>query len=190
MKNIKKVFVFLICFQTTAILAQETETVLTENYGGVLNVSAGIGYYNYVRNQIPVVHLDYEIQIGENITMAPSVSVYEYSGKHIWINEEGFYRNYTYTETVVPIGVKVHCYFDKLFHAGSKWDFYSAGSLGFIIRKTEWESEYKGKRNIEPGTGLLYMDLHVGSEYHLSKRIGLHLDVSTGVSTFGISIHL
>jgi hypothetical protein len=31
--------------------------------------------------------------------------------------------------------------------------------------------------------------LHVGAEYHLSRKVGLFLDLSTGVSTLGLAFH-
>jgi hypothetical protein len=35
----------------------------------------------------------------------------------------------------------------------------------------------------------LFLDLHLGAEYHLNNRVGLFLDLSTGVSTIGLAIH-
>ena len=77
-----------------------------------------------------------------------------------------------------------------MLHAGELWDFYTAGSLGTNVRKTTWEKRYNGKNNIEPGTGPVYIDLHIGSELHISKVIGLTLDVSIAISTIGLAIHI
>jgi hypothetical protein len=76
-----------------------------------------------------------------------------------------------------------------LLEATTKWDFYLAASLGVAFRTTTWESGYVGDTNIENGTSGLYIDGHVGAEYHLNSKIGLMLDLSTGVSTFGLGIH-
>ena len=78
---------------------------------------------------------------------------------------------------------------NQLLKAGPKWDFYLAGSLGFAYRQTTWESGYYGTTTVNEGTGPLYLDLHIGSEYHLNNKAGLFLDLSTGVSTFGLAVH-
>ena len=78
-------------------------------------------------------------------------------------------------------------YFDQLLHAGSKWDFYGAGSLGFAVRSASWESGYAGDKYVS--SSALYLDLHVGTEYHINQRMGMFLDLSTGASTIGLIIH-
>ncbi|MBL7932254.1 MAG: hypothetical protein JNL60_10140, partial [Bacteroidia bacterium] len=72
----------------------------------------------------------------------------------------------------------------------SDWDFYASGSLGYIFRKRTWEAGYTGRKDIEPGTGPMFLDLHLGAEYHLTKVLGLQLDVSTGMTTLGLAFHL
>ena len=99
-------------------------------------------------------------------------------------------NHYSYRQTVVLIGVKGTYYFDELLKARSKWDFYLAASLGFKIRKTTWDSEYHGNTTTTDEISPLYMDFHIGSEYHLNDKTGLFLDLSTGVSTFGLAVHL
>ena len=88
------------------------------------------------------------------------------------------------------MGIKISYYFDDLVRAGTKWDFYSAGSLGFVYRRTVWEPAYNGKNRIDPGMGPLYLDLHIGAEYHINKFTGVVLDLSTGVSSVALAIHL
>lgn len=164
-------------------------TSSTEKYGNTLNLGIGLGYYGYVGHPIPVIHADYEIDIVRNFTLAPFIAYYSYQDYNYWGNPNYQYRNYSYRETVVPIGVKGSYYFDRLLHANAKWDFYLAGSLGFAIRSITWENGYYGDRTKSNGVGDLYLDLHIGAEYHLSKKAGLFLDLSTGVSTFGLAIH-
>jgi hypothetical protein len=62
--------------------------------------------------------------------------------------------------------------------------------LGFAIRKTTWENNYYGDRTIEHGTSGIYLDGHIGTEYHLNSKVGLLLDLSSGISTFSLAIHL
>ena len=99
------------------------------------------------------------------------------------------YKYYSYHETVIPIGVKGTYYFDQLLNAGSKWDFYAAASLGFRIRNVKWDNDYYGDKYAYNDASGLYLDFHVGTEYHINQKIGLFLDLSTDVSTIGLSFH-
>lgn len=148
----------------------------SEKFGNTLNLGLGIGYYGYVENSIPVIHLNYEFDAAKDFTLAPFITIFSYRHKY-------------YRQTVIPIGVKGTYYFDKLLNADPRWDFYLAGSLGFAIRNTKWEYDYNGKRDSNAGAGPLYLDLHVGTEYHFNNKIGAFLDLSTGVSTVGLSFH-
>jgi len=151
-----------------------------EKYGHTLNLGIGIGYYGYYHHAgrtLPVIDLNYEFDVARNFTLAPFVSFYTYR------EDEQHYR-----ESIIPIGVKGTYYFDQILEAGSDWDFYLGGSLGFAIRTSTWDDGYSGEtyyQNVSP----LYMNLHLGTEYHLSNKVGLFLDLSTGVSTIGLAIH-
>jgi len=35
----------------------------------------------------------------------------------------------------------------------------------------------------------LFLDLHIGTEYHFNSKLGIFFDLSTGVSTVGLAIH-
>jgi len=170
--------------------AQETNTS-SESYGNTLNLGVGIGYYGYVGHTMPVLHFDYEFNVGRNFTLAPFVTVFSYRNYYYWGNPNNPPRNYYYRQTVIPIGVKGTYYFDNLLHANSDWDFYLGASLGFAIRKTVWESGYYGETTVvgHSSSGL-YLDGHIGTEYHINERVGLFLDLSTGISTFGLAFHL
>lgn len=155
----------------------------SENHGGTLNLGLGIGgyggYYNYYGRNLPVFSLNYEFDVANNFTLAPFITFVTY---------HDYYNNYGYRETVIPIGVKGSYYFDDILRANSNWDFYLAGSLGFTLVKTTWDGSYRGDSNYQTASPL-YLDLHIGTEYHLSNRVGLFLDLSTGVSTVGIAVH-
>jgi hypothetical protein len=162
----------------------------SEQFGNTLNLGVGLGYYGYVGHSMPVLHADFEFDVVKNFTLAPFINYFSYSNYNYWGDPHNPYRNYDYRETVIPVGVKGTYYFDQIFGAGSKWDFYAAGSLGFVFRKTTWENGYYGETKVRRGTGNLYLDLHLGTEYHISKKVGLFLDISTGVSTLGLGIHV
>ncbi|HET7818812.1 MAG TPA: hypothetical protein VFL70_05850 [Bacteroidia bacterium] len=166
------------------------EAPLAQNFGNTLNFGAGIGYYNYVTHALPVLHANYELQVAKDFTLAPFITVYSYQNYYYWGNPKYPYKNYTYRQTVVPIGVKGSYYFDQILNAGSKWDFYLGASLGFAIRKTTWENGYYGETTIQHGSSNLYADGHIGTEYHLNQNIGLFLDLSSAISTFGLAFHL
>lgn len=153
---------------------------VAQNYGQTLNLGLGIGgysgYYHYTNRSLTVFHIDYEFDVAKNFTLAPFANFYSYRGDH-------------YRETVVPLGVKGSLYLDDLLKANANWDFYLAGSLGFAVVNSTWDRDYDGDRDYYQYPNRLFLDLHIGTEYHLSKRVGLFLDLSTGVSTIGLAIH-
>ena len=161
-----------------------------ENHGSTMNLGLGVGgyagYYGYVGRSIPVFHFDYEFNMARNFTLAPFANLYLYSRDYYSAGNGAYY---TYREIVVPIGVKGTYYFDEQFQASSKWDFYAAGSLGFSIVGRRWESGYDGNGNVYGSPNDLFLDAHVGAEYHFNGRMGVFLDLSTGVSTIGLAFH-
>lgn len=165
-----------------------------EKYGNTLNLGAGIGYYGYVGHAVPMGMLNYEFDVARNFTLAPFVGAYTYQNSYYWGNpdkpyNDPSYRLYSYRETAVPVGVKGSYYFDQLFRAHSKWDFYAAGSVGFVFRSVVWENNYYGDKHVYQSASPLYLNAHIGAEYHMTDKAGLFLDLSTGVSTFGLAIH-
>jgi hypothetical protein len=159
-------------------------------YGNTLNLGLGVGYYGYMGSSSPAFHINYEIDVVKNLTLAPFITVLSYSNRRYWGNNNFPSRYYRYTETVIPIGVKGTYYFDDLLNLNSKWDVYGAGSLGFAIRRTTWENGYDGERSIDRRTGNIYLDVHLGVEYHVSQKVGIFFDLSTGVSTVGLAFKL
>lgn len=165
----------------------------SEGYGGTLNVGLGVGgysgYYGYLGRSLPVFSINYELDVAKDFTLAPFASFYAYSNDYYWGNNNTPYRYYRYREVVMPIGVKGTYYFDDLLEANTKWDFYLAGSLGVAIVKSHWEDGYDGDRNQFHGGNSLFLDIHIGAEYHFTNRLGGFLDLSSGVSTIGLAIH-
>ena len=189
MKKHLIILLSILFFGGNTLSAQETDG--SEKFGNTLNLGVGIGYYGYVGHTMPVIHADYEFGVARNFTLAPFITVFGYRSNYYWGNPQNPPRNYYYTHTVIPVGIKGSYYLDRLFKAGAKWDFYIAGSLGFSIRRTTWESGYAGENNvISRGTSGLYLNAHLGTEYHVNNKIGLYLDLSTGISTFGIALHV
>lgn len=163
-----------------------------EKFGNTLNLSGGIGYYGYIGHPLPVVLVNYEIDIARNFTLAPFVGFYTYTDYYYWGDPgmpEPDYRYYSYRETVVPVGVKGTYYFDELFRANENWDFYAAASVGATFRKRVWEDRYYGNQRIRTGASPVYLDAHIGAERHISKKVGVFLDLSTGVSSLGFGFH-
>lgn len=159
-----------------------------EKYGSTLNVGLGIGgysgYYRYTGSVLPVFNLNYEFDVATNFTLAPFISFTSYGRRF----KDGS-TSYQYHETIIPIGVKGSYYLDDLVEAGSEWDFYLAGSLGFAIVNSRWDDGYLGDKDRYRNGRPLFLDLHLGAEYHINNRIGIFLDLSTGVSTVGLAIH-
>ncbi len=185
MKNITLTIALCLSLFTVAEAQENTG----ESYGNTLNIGLGIGYYGYVGQTMPVVHADYELNVARNFTLAPFITVYSYRKYHHWGSPNHPYRDYYYRTTVIPVGVKGTYYFDQLLGANSRWDFYLAASLGFAIRKTVWEDGYSGETNISHSSSGLYLDGHIGTEFHASENVGIYLDLSTGQSMIGIAFH-
>jgi len=188
MKKIIISMMFLLTILSFNTSAQTT----TEKHGSTLNLGLGIGgysgYYGYIGRSLPVIHIDYEFDVEKNITLAPFLNFYSFKNEYYWGDDNHIYKYYNYRETVIPVGIKGSYYFDQLLKANSKWDFYLAGSLGFAIVKTSWDSDYYGDENYFRNGNSLFLDLHLGAEYHINNDLGIFLDLSSGVSTIGIAI--
>lgn len=191
----KKLITISVVFLTLFIVKSHAQDKpAAEKFGNTLNLGAGIGYYGSVGHPLPVGMLNYEFDIARNFTLAPFVGFYSFQNEYYWGNpnvpkNDPSYRLYSYRETAVPVGVKGTYYFDQLFHAGPKWDFYAAGSVGFVFRNVIWENGYYGDKHVYQTASPLYLDAHIGAEYHMTQKAGLFLDLSTGVSTFGLALH-
>ncbi|HCS19985.1 MAG TPA: hypothetical protein DIW47_05385 [Bacteroidetes bacterium] len=185
----KKFMLLLVLIASFTCFSSSAQTLAGEKFGKTLNLGVGVGYYqNYYGSHMPVLHANLELDVAKNFTLAPFISFYKYQRDYYWGNHNYPYRNYYYRETVIPIGVKGSYYFDQFLNAGSKWDFYMAGSIGFAYRSVTWEDGYDGERYATRRSPL-YLDLHVGTEYHLNSKLGLFLDLSSGVSTLGLAVH-
>jgi hypothetical protein len=164
-----------------------------EKFGGTLNLGLGVGgysgYSSYTGRTLPVLHVNYEIDVARNFTLAPFVSLYTFSKDYYWEGNNHPAGYYTYRETVIPVGVKGSYYFDELFGANDDWDFYAAGSLGFAVVKSHWQDGYFGDRNHYHRGSALFLDVHIGVEYHFNNHLGGFLDISSGISTIGLAIH-
>ena len=172
------------------IKARAQENITPEKYGKTLNIGAGIGYYGYLGQPLAIGNVNYEFDLAKNFTLAPFIGIYSYQRNYYWGDKNYPNRYYSYKTLVIPIGVKGTYYFDQIFKANQKWDFYAAASIGFSYRKTVWENGYYGDVNVGRYASPLYLDAHIGAEYHLNSKAGLFLDLSTGVSTFGLAFHL
>jgi len=179
---------------------QQTDYVIdvkgnpTEKYGNALNIGAGIGYYGNVGYFAPGVMVNYEIDVFKNFTLAPFIGVSTFQDQYFWGNPnkpyyDPSYHYYNYRETIIPVGVKGTYYFDQLLHINPKWDLYLAASVGFAFRTVTWENGYYGDTRAYRDVNYLYLALHVGGEYHINQKVGLFLDLSSSVSTFGLALH-
>ncbi len=179
---------FLFYLLSGSCFSQEKEDA--EQYGNTINIGFGYGYYPYVGYPVTALVANSEINLERNTTVAPFVAYYSYEQKYYWGNESNEFRYYQYSEKVIPLALKVSYYFDELIHVPVRWDLYAAASFGFIFRKTTWESTYHGPKQINPGMGPLFIDAHLGAEYHFTKKLGVQLDLSTGMATCGLALHL
>lgn len=179
MKSKLLALTFILLTVGTHLSAQRSSNYY-DNYGRTLNIGLGVGGYSesngYFGHTLPVFDINYEFGVARNFTLAPFLTIFSYS--------DGNYR-----ALATPIGVKGTLYLDQLLRAGSNWDFYTAGSVGAAIVRTTWDANYSGDRTYYRSVDPLYLDLHLGIEYHLNNNIGAFVDFSTGVTTVGIAIH-
>jgi len=183
----KMIFVTLLL---TSLYNSKVSAQSARSHGGNLNLGVGFGYYNYVGRPAPALILNYEIDVAENFTLAPFIGFYSYSNNYYWGNKNYPDRYYTYRETAVPVGLKGAYYFDNALNAGSKWDFYLAASLGFTFQSVTWETGYYGDKHNVQEASPLFLAGHIGTRYHFTPKAGIFLDLSTGLSTFGLSLKL
>ncbi len=161
-----------------------------EQFGNTLNAGVGLVYFGYVGQTVPALHLNYEFDVARGFTLAPFLTYFAYrDDRYVVGPNDLLYRNY-YRHSVMPLGVKGTYYFDRLLNLNPNWDIYAGASLGAAIQKRVWVEGYYGDRVVERATTGLYLDGHLGTEYHISNNIGLTLDLSTGISTIGIAAHL
>lgn len=183
----------IIIISTLFLCLFHVEGIAQEKFGNTLNIGLGIGgyggYYRYVGGSLPVINANYEFDVASSFTLAPFISVSSYSREYYWGDKKNPDRYYRYRETIIPIGVKGTYYFDRVLNANSKWDFYGSGSLGLALINSRWESGYGGDKNQYRRGNPLFLDLHLGVEYHVTDLIGIFLDASTGISTIGLAIH-
>lgn len=177
MKTITLTLLLALILSGTNLFAQKSHS--SGQHGHTLNLGLGVGgyygYYHYVGHSLPVFNINYEFDVARNFTLAPFATFWTYR------NDNDHYR-----ESIIPVGIKGTFYLDQALRAGPDWDFYLAGSLGFAIVRSTWDDGYSGEtyyHDVSP----LFLDLHAGAEYHLSNSVGLFLDLSTGVSTLGLS---
>ncbi|NVO18880.1 MAG: hypothetical protein HXX13_04220 [Bacteroidetes bacterium] len=182
----KTFFTILLALLFCGAIVSAQKTGYSEKHGNTFNLGIGIGgyggYYNYVGHSVPVVDINYEFDVARNFTLAPFISFSSYRNGYYW-NDNTYY----FHESIIPIGVKGSYYFDQIFQAGPKWDFYLAGSLGFAIIRTSWDNGYNGDRGYYQAGSPFFFDFHAGAEYHFNHHVGGFLDLSTGVSTIGLS---
>ncbi len=176
----------LITSNTQAQDGKPVRTQRAESYGNTLNLGLGVGYYRYFGQTTPFFNVNYEFNVARNFTLAPSIGIASYrsTNHYDWAG-----HHYYYHETVVPIALKGTYYFDELLGAGPDWDFYLGASVGFVYDKVTWDDGYYGSTTMAAGTSGLYLDGHIGAEYHFNKRVGMYLDLSSGISTLGLAIH-
>lgn len=195
MKTLLLTSLFFLAAAGTNIKAQDNviieEKPAYEKYGKTLNLGAGIGYFGYIGQTVPVGTMNFEFDVARQFTLGPFIGVYSYQHSYYWgsPNKEGSYHYYSYRETAIPVGIKGTYYFDKLFHANAKWDFYAAGSAGFVFRSVVWENGYYGDQHVYQSASPLYLDAHIGAEYHMTQKAGIFLDLSSRISTFGFAFH-
>ncbi len=183
----KKIFIVLLIFLTKCgINSLALEISNPEEYGKILNLSAGIGYCSYMGNLRPVAHIDYEFEMSEYFTIAPFMNIHSNSRLYCWSRKNYQYLFNNNKEIIIPLGVKGSYYFGKLLGIGSDWDFYAGGSVVFAMIN----SSSFGEKTVYHAASPIYFDMHMGAKYRLNYETSLFLDISSGISAFGLSVNI
>lgn len=114
--------------------------------------------------------INYEFDIAKNITLAPVVEMYAVRDNIVSNsdNESG---------AALVFAAKGCYYFDQLFHAGPKWDFYAGVSAGIAyerITDNEDKTTETSLKRVNPKA-------HIGAQLNIKPNMGLFLDVSRRV---------
>ena len=152
--------------------ADKSASATGEQFGNTLNLGLGLGYGGIGGG--PGLLVIYELGVAKNFTIAPFIGFQTYSAPK-------------YRHSIIPIGAKGTYYFDELLKAPAEWDFYLAASLGYSVNNISYDAAYVG-----PGVSNTYLFLvgHIGAEYHVSNKVGIFLDLGSGLSTLGVAIHM
>lgn len=164
-------------------------TVYSEQFGNTLNLGVGMGYFSYIGYAVTAFHADYELSLSRNFTLAPFIDMFSIQDQVYWGNNQNSYRYYHYREMAFPIGLKGSYYLDRFLNLNRNWDLYLAASVGVTIRTFTWQDGDNAQSSVNEGSGPLFLELHAGGEYHATRRLGIFVDLSTRVSTIGLSIH-
>ena len=149
-------FIFFIVIGTQALA--QTSTGSSEKYGKTLNLGVGIGYSGYRGHSGAALMLNYEFDVAPYFTLAPFIAYYSYSNSYYWGNKNYPYRNYTYRETSIPIGVKGAYYFDKLLE--------EYGEPNKVLIEI---NEASSATHNFAGVYVLYEDKHILATYSFSR---------------------
>lgn len=160
--------------------------------GNMLNIGVGNSWYGPYRVPVRMLHLNYEFPVANKFTLAPYIGWY-FNNSTTYLNHPKYgYRTYRYYETLVPIGIKGNYYLDNDINLDKKWDLYAGASLGFALIRTHDAVIYDRNRtiyrNVYGGSTPLFLDVHLGTRYHINEKFGIYLDLSTAISSIGLSI--
>ena len=194
MRFIKQIMLASVIIIGSALPAQsqnnETQpSVYHEQFGNTLNLGIGMGYFSYIGYAVTAFHADYELSVSRNFTLAPFIDMYTVSDQVYWGDPHNSFRYYHYREMAFPIGVKGTYYLDRFLNLNRNWDLYLGASLGVTFRTFSWQDGDNAQSSINEGSGPLFLELHAGGEYHATRRLGIFVDLSTRISTIGLSIH-
>jgi hypothetical protein len=154
-------------------------------YGHTWNIGVGPGYFGRSFLRSPYITANYEFDVARNFTLAPFVGFSTYrSNPQPWGG--GMFR---YRGTIAPIGVKATYYFDDVLELPADWDLYAAASLGAVYINKKWDEGYTGRTGEIAGVDPVYVDLHIGAEYHINDATGIFVDLSGNVSSIGVALH-
>ncbi len=158
--------------------------------GNMLNLGVGVGFRGGLSG-VPVM-ASYEIGVAPSFVLAPFVGFGTYRVRHgdYWVGNTYFEGHY-HRRFYVPLGVRGQYYFDDLLGLNDKFDVYGGGALGLTIwGGSDLDHDYDNDYYDDGGISWLYLNAMIGARYHFNNKLSAYVDLSTGISTIGLSFKM
>ena len=164
---------------------------LPEQFGSTLNLGPILNYGLNSNANLLYFHVEYEIDLVKNLTIAPFVNFSNITRNNYFNELNSPNKINYYSQPIMPVGIKFTYYLDPIVNLHPKWDLFMGGSTGFAIRKiANKTSGLNSNQSINNGSSGLMFNLHLGTEYHFSKRGGVFLDVSRRTFSLGLAVKI
>ena len=135
------------------------------NYKSNTLLNLGVGFSGW---GVPV-YGGLDFKMNRDITLGGEISYSSY--------DENWDGN-TYHHSITGIAMNLNYYFNNILSIPKDFDFYTGLNLGFYI----WSNPENYPGNHSSGLGL---GAQIGGRYYFNNKIGLNLELVTGIANLG-----